>query len=44
VQAGPPTLVGLKLARQRGETAPAYPDGSIPGAEKPDEQQKADAE
>jgi NADH-quinone oxidoreductase subunit E len=39
VQAGPATLVGLQLAQQRGETAPAYPDGSIPGAEK-----KADAE
>jgi NADH-quinone oxidoreductase subunit E len=32
VQAGPPTLVGLELAQQRGDTAPAYPDGSIPGA------------
>ena len=32
VQAGPPTLVGLRLAEQRGETAPAYPDGTIPGA------------
>ena len=34
VQAGPPTLVGLNLAEQRGETAPAYPDGTIPGAVK----------
>jgi NADH-quinone oxidoreductase subunit E len=34
VQAGPATLLGLELAQQRGETAPAYPDGSIPGAEK----------
>ncbi len=32
VQAGPPTLVGLELAQQRGEHAPAYPDGTIPGA------------
>jgi NADH-quinone oxidoreductase subunit E len=32
VQAGGPTLVGLKLAQQRGETAPAYPDGTTPGA------------
>ena len=32
VQAGPPTLVGLQMAQQRGETAPAYPDGTIPGA------------
>jgi NADH-quinone oxidoreductase subunit E len=32
VQAGPPTLVGLQLAQQRGESAPAYPDGTIPGA------------
>jgi NADH-quinone oxidoreductase subunit E len=38
VQAGPASLVGLELAKQRGETAPAYPDGSVPGAEK-----KADA-
>jgi NADH-quinone oxidoreductase subunit E len=43
VQAGPPSLVGLELARQRRETAPAYPDGSIPGAEQRDEQQQADA-
>jgi NADH-quinone oxidoreductase subunit E len=34
VQAGPATLVGLQLAEQRGETAPAYPDGSVPGAVK----------
>ncbi len=34
VQAGPATLVGLKLAQERNETAPAYPDGSIPGAVK----------
>jgi NADH-quinone oxidoreductase subunit E len=33
VQAGPATLVGLELAKQRGDTAPAYPDGSTPGAE-----------
>jgi NADH-quinone oxidoreductase subunit E len=39
VQAGPATLVGLNLAQQRGETAPTYPDGTIPGAEK-----KADAQ
>jgi NADH-quinone oxidoreductase subunit E len=32
VQAGAPTLVGLKMAQQRGETAPAYPDGTVPGA------------
>jgi NADH-quinone oxidoreductase subunit E len=32
VQAGPASLVGLELAQQRGETAPAYPDGSTPGA------------
>ena len=25
VQAGPPALVGLQLAKQRGDTAPAYP-------------------
>ena len=34
VQAGPPTLVGLELAKQRGESAPTYPDGTIPGAVK----------
>ena len=34
VQAGPASLVGLKLAQERNETAPAYPDGSIPGAVK----------
>jgi NADH-quinone oxidoreductase subunit E len=47
VQAGPASLVGLKLAQQRGETAPAYPDGTVPGAEKaqqPDERQEADAQ
>jgi NADH-quinone oxidoreductase subunit E len=32
VQAGPATLLGLQLAQQRGETAPAYPDGTVPGA------------
>jgi len=32
VQAGPPTLVGLQLAQQRGDNAPAYPDGTVPGA------------
>ena len=32
VQAGGPTLVGLQLAQQRGETAPTYPDGTVPGA------------
>ncbi len=26
VQAGPPTLVGLELAKARGDVAPAYPD------------------
>jgi NADH-quinone oxidoreductase subunit E len=44
VQAGPPSLVGLKLAQSRGETAPAYPDGSIPGAPTTDEQTRADAQ
>ncbi len=41
VQAGPATLVGLQLAQQRNETAPPYPDGTVPGAvvEKKDEQQ-----
>ena len=41
MQAGPATLVGLQLAQQRNETAPAYPDGTVPGAvvEKKDEQQ-----
>jgi NADH-quinone oxidoreductase subunit E len=34
VQAGPATLIGLEIAQQRGETAPAYPDGTTPGAEK----------
>jgi NADH-quinone oxidoreductase subunit E len=44
-QAGPPTLVGLQLAQQRGDTAPAYPDGSIPGAENRNhEQNGADAQ
>src|SRR3954467_8492610 len=39
LQAGPATLVGLQLAQQRGETAPAYPDGTTPGATtKKDEQ------
>ncbi len=28
VTAGPPTLVGLELAKQRGDTAPAYPSSS----------------
>ena len=32
VQAGTPTLVGLRLAEQRKDSAPAYPDGSTPGA------------
>ena len=32
VQAGPATLVGLRLAQERGESAPAYPDGTVPGA------------
>ena len=32
VQAGPATLVGLQIAQQRGEIAPAYPDGRAPGA------------
>jgi hypothetical protein len=41
--------VGLKLAQQRGDTAPAYPDGSVPGAEmlvaqQPDEQQRTDGQ
>jgi NADH-quinone oxidoreductase subunit E len=44
-QAGPPTLVGLQLAQQRGDAAPAYPDGSIPGAENRNhEQNGADAQ
>jgi NADH-quinone oxidoreductase subunit E len=44
-QAGPPTLVGLQLAQRRGDTAPAYPDGSIPGAENRNhEQNGADAQ
>jgi NADH-quinone oxidoreductase subunit E len=34
VQAGPASLVGLRLAEQRNETAPAYPDGTVPGAVK----------
>jgi NADH-quinone oxidoreductase subunit E len=34
VQAGPATLVGLELAHQRGETAPPFPDGSEPAAER----------
>ena len=38
VQAGPPSLVGLKLAQQRGDQAPAYPDGTIPGAERKQDQ------
>ncbi|MDX6199771.1 MAG: NADH-quinone oxidoreductase subunit, partial [Actinomycetota bacterium] len=42
VQAGPPTLVGLKLAQERGDQAPAYPDGSVPGAEKKQEQPQVD--
>ena len=25
VQAGPPTLAGLEIAKRRGDTAPAYP-------------------
>jgi len=33
VAAGPASLVGLQLAQQRGETAPAYPDGSKPAGE-----------
>lgn len=28
VQAGEPTLVGLKLAREKNQTAPRFPDGS----------------
>jgi len=28
VQAGPPTLLGLELAKQRGDRAPDYPQGS----------------
>ena len=28
VQAGPPTLVGLELAKSRGDSAPAYPGNS----------------
>ena len=28
VQAGPPTLLGLELAKQRGDSAPAYPDAA----------------
>ena len=27
---GEPTLVGLKLASERGDAAPAYPDGKVP--------------
>ena len=34
VQAGPATLAGLQLAEQRGDTAPAFPDGTVPGAVK----------
>jgi hypothetical protein len=35
----------LQLAQQRGDTAPAYPDGSIPGAENRNhEQNGADAQ
>ena len=30
VQAGPATLVGLELAKARGDKAPAYPGGSSP--------------
>jgi hypothetical protein len=37
-------LVGLKLAQSRGDTAPAYPDGTIPGAPASDDQSKADAQ
>jgi NADH-quinone oxidoreductase subunit E len=44
VQAGPPSLVGLKLAQSRGDTAPAYPDGTIPGAPASGDQSKADAQ
>jgi NADH-quinone oxidoreductase subunit E len=44
VQAGPASLVGLKLAQSRGDTAPAYPDGGIPGAPTTDEQPRADAQ
>ena len=29
VSAGPPSLLGLKYAQERGETAPAYPGGAI---------------
>jgi NADH-quinone oxidoreductase subunit E len=29
VSAGPPSLLGLKYAQERGETAPAYPGGGI---------------
>jgi NADH-quinone oxidoreductase subunit E len=29
VQAGPPTLLGLEYAKQRGDRAPAMPDGAI---------------
>jgi NADH-quinone oxidoreductase subunit E len=43
VQAGPPTLVGLKLAQQRGDQAPAYPDGTIPGAERKQQQDQQQA-
>ncbi|MCW2724171.1 MAG: NADH-quinone oxidoreductase subunit NuoE [Frankiales bacterium] len=30
--AGPASLAGLELARERGETAPPFPDGTVPGA------------
>ena len=43
-QAGPPSLVGLTLAQQRGDTAPAYPDGTIPGAERPIPRQPEEAQ
>ena len=35
VQAGPPTLLGLRLATSRGDTAPAYPNADYPTAATP---------
>jgi NADH-quinone oxidoreductase subunit E len=30
---GEPTLIGVRLAAERGEAAPAYPDGRLPAGE-----------
>ena len=38
VQAGPATLAGVELARQRGDSAPAYPSGGTPDKPQPSQE------